>query len=76
MFDIEKAKSKGIDSRTIEILQSVNENTAKRESCSLHEFEPADRPFRYKCKNCGCVEDCSFKLAYEQGLKHGRSNNG
>lgn len=76
MFDIEKAKSKGMDARTIEILQSVNENTAKRESCTFHEFEPADRPFRYRCKNCGCVEDGSFKLAYEQGLKHGRNDNG
>ena len=76
MFDIEKAKSKGMDARTIEILQSVNENTSKRESCSFHEFEPADRPFRYRCKNCRCIEDGSFKLAYEQGLKHGRNNNG
>lgn len=75
MFDIEKVKAKGYDSKMIEIMQNVNENTAKRESCSLHVFDSADRPFRYKCKNCGCVEDGSFKLAYEQGLKHGRLSN-
>lgn len=73
MFDIEKAKAKGADSKMIEIMQNVNENTAKRESCTLHEFGPADRPFRYRCKNCGCVEDGSFVLAYKQGLKHGRN---
>jgi rubrerythrin len=56
MFDIEKAKSKGIDARTIEILQSVNENTAKREACTLHEFEPTDSsPFNTSCYLCdGC----------------------
>lgn len=73
MFDIEKAKSKGMDARMIEILQSINENTAKRESCSLHEFDKADRIGKYRCKNCGCVEDGGFVLAYEQGLKHGRN---
>jgi hypothetical protein len=74
MFDIEKAKAKGMDARTIEILQSINENTSKRESCSLHEFEQIpEKPFKYRCKNCGCVEDGGFVLAYEQRLKHGRN---
>jgi hypothetical protein len=72
MFDIEKAKAKGMDSKTIEILQSINDNTSKRESCRLHEFEPAERIGKFRCKNCGCVEDGGFLLAYEQGLKHGR----
>lgn len=76
MFDIEKAKAKGMDSRTIEILQAVNNNTAKRESCTLHEFEPIkDKPFKYHCKNCGCIEDGSFLLAYEQGLEHGKCHS-
>lgn len=75
MFDIEKAKARGMDAKTIEIMQNVNENTQKRESCPLHKFEPADRPFKYRCENCGCVEDGSFKLAYEQGLKHGRNDH-
>lgn len=73
MFDIEKAKSKGMDAQTISILQSINVNTTKRESCSLHEFDKAERIGRYQCKNCGCVEDGTFVLAYEQGLKHGAS---
>lgn len=76
MFDIEKAKSKGIDKKSIEIMQSINENTAKRESCSLHEFEKTERIGKYQCKNCGCVEDGSFVLAYKQGLKHGRYKDG
>jgi len=72
MFDIEKAKAKGIDGQSIAIMQSINENTAKRESCNLHEFEKTDRIGKYRCKNCGCVEDGGFILAYEQGLKHGK----
>ena len=71
MFDIEKAKQKGIDSRTIEILQGINENTLRRESCNLHIFEKTERIGKYKCKNCGCVEDGGFLIAYEQGLKLG-----
>lgn len=71
MFDIEKMRAKGIDAKSIEIMKSVNENTAKREACFLHEFEQADKPFRYRCKNCGCVEDGRFTLAYKQGLEHG-----
>lgn len=76
MFDIEKAKVKGMDARTIEILQSINDNTTKRESCTLHEFEPVpDKPFKYHCKNCRCIEDGGFVMAYEQGLKHGREHS-
>lgn len=57
MFDIEKARLKGIDSRTIEILQSINENTLKRESCALHEFEPiTDKPLNIVVKIVGVLK--------------------
>ena len=72
MFDIEKAKAKGIDPKSIEIMQKINENTKKREQCKHHEFEAGSRLGKYKCKNCGCEEEGSFVLGYEQGLKHGR----
>lgn len=71
MFDIEKAKAKGMDSKTIELFEKINENTQKRESCNLHDFEMI-RFGKYKCKNCGCEEDGRFVLAYKQGLAHGR----
>lgn len=73
MTDVEKLRGKDLDERSIKIWTDVQENTKIRESCILHEFEPADRPFRYRCKNCGCVEDGSFALAYKQGLEHGRA---
>jgi lipopolysaccharide biosynthesis regulator YciM len=75
MFDIEKAKAKGMDSRTIEILQSINENTSKRELCHLHDFEQSDQTGKYRCKNCGCSEDGKFVAGYNQGMEHGRNVN-
>lgn len=73
MFDIEKAKAKGMDALTITILQDINDNTVKRESCKLHEFErdTDSKLWKYKCKNCGCIEDNSFVVGYNQGLLHG-----
>lgn len=73
MFDIEKAKRKGIDPKSIEIMRQINENTEKRNSCKHHEFEPGSRLGKYRCIKCGCEEEISFVLGYEQGLKHGRS---
>lgn len=71
MFDIEKAKAKGLDSKTIEMFEKINDNTRKRESCKLHEFEMI-RLGKYKCKNCDCIEDGGFVSAYKQGLEHGK----
>jgi hypothetical protein len=62
-----------LDPNSREIMEKVLENSRKRNSCSFHEFEKTDNIFRFRCKNCGCVEDGSFTLAYEQGLKHGRN---
>lgn len=44
MFDIEKMKAKGMDPQSIEICRKINENSAKRDSCHLHEFEEGSRP--------------------------------
>ena len=72
MFDIEKAKARGMNPESIKIMQQINENTTKREACQHHEFEPGSRLGRYRCKNCGCEEESSFVLGYEQGVKHGK----
>ena len=72
MFDIEKAKRKGLNPKSIKIMEDINENTRKRESCTLHEFERGSRLGRYRCKNCGCEEDGTFVLGYKQGIEHGK----
>lgn len=72
MFDIEKAKSKGLCRMQIEIMQKINENTSKRESCKRHDFEDGSRPGRFRCKNCGCEQGTEFVLGYTQGLKQER----
>ena len=71
MFDIEKARSKGMDERTINILQDINENNQKEESCSRHGFErkKINGLPKYRCKNCGCVEDVAFVKGYMRGLE-------
>ena len=38
MFDIEKAKSRGLDPAQIEIMQKINENSFKRDNCKKHDF--------------------------------------
>ena len=70
MFDIEKAKERGLDPESIEIMQQINNNIMKRNSCKIHEFKRGSRSM-YRCKNCGCEEDSSFVAGYMQGLKHG-----
>lgn len=74
MFDIEKARSIGMDERTIEILQNINENNQKEESCRQHEFEheKINGQTKYRCKNCGCVVDVVFVKGYLRGLEHGK----
>lgn len=76
MFDIEKARSKGMDERTIKILQDINENNQKEESCRRHKFEceKINGLPKYRCKNCGCVEDVSFVKGYMRGLEHVKIN--
>lgn len=75
MFDLEKARQKGISERQIEIMRDINENTMKEESCSRHDFEcvKVDLLYKYRCKNCGCVENVSFVKGYMRGLEHGRN---
>lgn len=77
MFDIEKARSKGIDEHSIKIMQDINENNQKEESCRRHEFE-REKIYglpKYRCKTCGCVEDVSFVKGYMRGLEHGNQEN-
>lgn len=53
MFDIKKAKEKGLDERTVAILEKINENSEREKSCDGHVFEraEADRPGKYICKS-------------------------
>ena len=73
MFDIEKARKNGIDEKSIAIMQEINENNQKEESCVEHDFERVkiNRLPKYRCKNCGCVKDGSFVSGYMRGLEHG-----
>lgn len=73
MFDLEKARQKGISEEQIDIMRQINENNAKEESCSRHDFErdKINRIPKYRCKNCGCIEDVSFVKGYMRGLEHG-----
>ena len=74
MFDIEKARNKGMDERTIKILLDINENNKKEESFRRHEFEheKVNGLLKYRCKNCGCVVDVTFVKGYLRGLNHGK----
>lgn len=76
MFDIEKARERGIDESSIKIMEGINENTRKRKSCPFHEFE-REQPFtgRYICKNCGCREATTYVMGYQDGLNHGKERN-
>lgn len=71
MFDIEKARERGIDESSIKIMEGINENTRKRKSCPFHEFE-REEPFTgmWICKNCECRESTQYVMGYEDGLKH------
>lgn len=73
MFDLEKARQKGISERQIEIMRDINENNIKEESCEKHDFEQVKTGalYKYRCKNCGCVQDISFVKGYMRGLEHG-----
>lgn len=75
MFDIEKARKKGLDERTIAILEKMNENSRREESCDGHVFERSetDRPGRYICKKCGCSEDVTWISGYNRGIEHTRT---
>lgn len=49
MFDIKKAREKGLDERTIAILEKMNVNSIREKSCDGHVFErpETDRLGRY-----------------------------
>lgn len=72
MFDIDKARKNGMSESSIEIMERVNENTKRRESCTGHEFESL-RIGKYKCKNCGCEADVAYVVGYEDAQKHIRN---
>lgn len=72
MFDIEKARKAGVDENGIKIMQGINENRQKEESCPFHEFDTIKHNgiHKYQCKRCGCVEDVLFVKGYRRGIEH------
>lgn len=76
MFDIEKARRKGMDERTLKILQDINDNNQREKFCQRHEFESekVNGLPKYRCKKCGCLEDGTFVMGYRRGLEHGKNN--
>lgn len=70
-FDLERAKRAGATTDQLKIMNMVNENMRKRNSCAYHNFERIEGTGgKYVCKNCGCREDSSFVTGYRQGLQH------
>lgn len=68
-FDIEKLRAKGFDEASIAICQRMNENNAKREACTFHEFG-LKYVTKFVCKNCGYEADATYVRGYHDGLKH------
>lgn len=73
MFDIQKMRAKGLDEKSIQICEAINENTRKRESCIGHDFDVTKFEHKYRCKNCGCEESIEYIKGYEDGLKHAKN---
>ena len=76
MFDIEKAREKGLDERTVAILEKMNVNSIREKSCDGHVFERSEtnRPGRYICKKCGCSEDATWISGYNRGIEHTKAD--
>ena len=72
MFDIQKMRNKGMDEKTIQICEAINENTRRRESCTSHDFDVTKFAVKHRCKNCGCEESIEYIKGYEDGLKHSK----
>jgi hypothetical protein len=73
MFDVEKARAKGMPESSIKIMQQINENNARRDSCTGHHFEapPAGKwPVKHVCTKCGYEADVSYVLGYQDACKH------
>lgn len=69
MFNIEKARKKGLPESTIKVMIKINENNKKRNSCKGHDFEEA-LVFKYKCKVCGYEASPDYVQGYRDALKH------
>lgn len=69
MFDIEKARRKGMNEESIAIMQQINNNNAKRASCTGHDFENYSF-LKYRCKNCGYEADGDYVAGYSDAIKH------
>jgi hypothetical protein len=69
MFNIEKARAKGLPEEAIKVMERINENNKKRDSCNGHDFESIST-FKYRCKKCGCEEGEEYVSGYRDALKH------
>jgi rRNA maturation endonuclease Nob1 len=73
MFNIEKAKAKGLSEHSIKIMERINENNRKRESCTGHCFELPEHttlPIKHVCKVCGYEADGVYVMGYNDALRH------
>ena len=67
-FDIEKAKRKNLSPKVIQVMEKINENNRRKDSCKFHEFEHEET--RFVCKNCKCEVDINYYLGYTDAIKH------
>jgi hypothetical protein len=73
MFDIEKARARGMPESSIKIMQQINDNNSRRDSCTGHVFQlsSADKlPRKHVCTKCGYEADVAYVLGYEDAYKH------
>lgn len=74
MFNFGKSFHKEYTNAMVQMTE-IEENIKKERSCQLHDFDAVirhNRVEKWKCKNCGCLEDGNFVNAYYRGLEHGR----
>ena len=69
MFDIEKAKSAGMDQKSIAILEDINENDARKDTCTGHKLERISTG-KYRCDVCGYECSSSYVVGYLDAIDH------
>jgi hypothetical protein len=67
----------GTRADAVALWESIKAQHARTEACELHQLLPTCEPrlkAQWRCGSCGWEPDAGKMLAYEQGLKHGRTH--
>ena len=73
MFDLEKARKRGLSEKQIKIMADINSNNERLDQCKGHDFDIVKKPIGYKyvCRYCKGEVDADFVRGYMQGKMHG-----